>query len=167
MHCKAVYVREGLLFAHDLPLENSANSCLCFWLACLHFCFLYQSPSLSTCTVFDSISSNIDEILSINLSANVFFFGVFSVYQKDWLTYSGDTDRPGEFCYNFSFSNDLTQMVNFPTWIPLLFWIYFFLLTLLFLLQGLFFHWENLIMLFSQFPLTFGQTQNRMCCFIT
>ena len=25
------------------------------------------------------------------------------------------TDRPGELCYNFSISNDLTQMVKFPT----------------------------------------------------
>ena len=31
---------------------------------------------------------------------------------------SSGTDRPGEFCYNFSISNDLTQMVNFLTWIP-------------------------------------------------
>ena len=31
------------------------------------------------------------------------------------LTYSGGTDRPGELCYNFSISNDLNQMVNFPT----------------------------------------------------
>ena len=36
---------------------------------------------------------------------------------KHWLTYSGGTDRPGELCYNFSISNDLTQMVNFHTWI--------------------------------------------------
>ena len=34
------------------------------------------------------------------------------------MTYSGGTDRPGDFCYNFSVSNDLIQMVNFPTWIP-------------------------------------------------
>ena len=34
------------------------------------------------------------------------------------LTYSGGTDRPGELCYIFSISNDLTQMLNFPTWIP-------------------------------------------------
>ena len=27
------------------------------------------------------------------------------------------TDRPGEPCYDFSISNDPTQMVNFPTWI--------------------------------------------------
>ena len=54
----------------------------------------------------------------INPSANVFVFGDFNVHHKDWLTYSGGTDRPGELCYNFSISNDLTQMVNFPTQIP-------------------------------------------------
>ena len=65
--------------------------------------------------VFHSISSNIEEILSINPSANVFVFGDFNVHHKDWLTYSGRTDRPGELCHNFCISNDLTQMVNFPT----------------------------------------------------
>ena len=50
-------------------------------------------------------------------STNVFVFGDFNVHHKDWLTYSGGTDRPGELCYNF-ISNDLTQMVNFPMQIP-------------------------------------------------
>ena len=68
--------------------------------------------------VFDSILSNIDEVLLINPSANVFVFGVFNVHHKDWLTYSVGTDRAGEVCYNFSISNDLTQMANFPTQIP-------------------------------------------------
>ena len=54
----------------------------------------------------------------INPSANVFVFGDFNVHHKDWLTYSGGTDRPGEFCYNFSISNNFTQIVNFPTQIP-------------------------------------------------
>ena len=67
--------------------------------------------------VFDSISSNIDDVLPINPSANVFVFGDFNVHHKDCLTCSGRTDRPGELCYNFSISNDLTQIVNFPTWI--------------------------------------------------
>ena len=49
---------------------------------------------------------------------NVFVFGDFNVHHNDWLTYSSGTDRPGELCYNFSFANDLTQMVNFPTRIP-------------------------------------------------
>ena len=60
--------------------------------------------------VFDFISSNIDEVLSINPSANVFAFGDFNVHHKDWLTYSGGTDEPGELGYNFS--NDQTQMVT-------------------------------------------------------
>ena len=54
----------------------------------------------------------------IILSANVFAFGDFSIHHKDWLTYFSGTNRSGEFCYNFSISNDLTQMVIFPTWIP-------------------------------------------------
>ena len=69
---------------------------------------------------FDSISSNIDKVLSVNPSANVFVFGDFNVHRKDWLTCS--SDRPGELCYNFYnlkmiaiISNDLTQIIHFPT----------------------------------------------------
>ena len=169
MHGLAVYVKEGLPFPRDLPLEDSADSYLCFHLALLHAVFyffsLYRSPSLSLCTVFDciSFSCNIDEVLSINPSANVFLFGDFDVHHKHWLTYSGRTDKYAELCYNFSISNDLTQMVNFPTQIPecdshsMLFWIHLFLLTLVFALQWLSLHWETLIMMLSQLPLTFHQ----------
>ena len=123
MHDLAGYVKEGHPFSRDSSLENSANSYLCFRLALLHsmcyFFFLYQSPSSSLCSVFDAISSNIDEVLSINPFANVFVFGDFNVQHKDLLTYSGGgTDRPGEFCYNFFVSNDLTPMVDFATQIP-------------------------------------------------
>ena len=66
MHDLKVYVKEGLPFAWDLSLENSANSYLCFRLALLHsvsyFFFLYRSPSSPLCMVFSSISSNIDEV---------------------------------------------------------------------------------------------------------
>ena len=122
MHGLTVYVKEGLPFGWELSLENSADSYLCFQLALLYsvsyFFFLYRSPSSALCMVFDSISSNIDEVLSINPSANIFIFGDFNVHYKGWLTYSGGTDWPVELCYNFSVSNDLTQMVNFPTQIP-------------------------------------------------
>ena len=101
MHSLAVYVKEGLPLARDLSLENSADSYLCFRLALLHlvsyFFFLYQSPSSALLMVFDSISSNIDEVLSLNPSA-VFVFGDFNDHHKDWLTYSSGTDRPGELC---------------------------------------------------------------------
>ena len=96
MHGLTVYVKEGLPFVRDLPLKNSADSYLCFPLGLLcslsYFFFLYRSRSLSLCTVFDSISSNIDEVLSINPSTNIFVFGDFNVHHKDWLTYSGGTD---------------------------------------------------------------------------
>ena len=50
---------------------------------------------------FYALSSDIGEVLSINPSANIFFFGDFKVLYKDWLTYSGVSDRPGELCYSF------------------------------------------------------------------
>ena len=121
--------------------------------------------------VFDSISSNIDEALSINPSANVFVFGDFNVHHKDWLTYSGGTDRPGELCYNFSISNDLTQMVNFPTRIPdcdshspVL--LDLFISSDASICSTMAFQWEILIMLLPQFPLTFHQIHNGMSRFI-
>ena len=122
MHGLAVYVKEGLPFAWDLSQENPADSYLCFQLALLHsgsyFFFLYRLPSTPLCMVFDSISSNIDEVLSINPSANVFVFGDFNVHYKDLLIYSDGTDRPGELCYNFSISNVLILIVNFASRIP-------------------------------------------------
>ena len=122
MHGLAVYLKEGLPLARDVSLENSADSYLCFRLALLHsvsfFFFLYRSPSSSLCKVFGYISSNIEEVLLINPSANFFVFGDFNAHHKDLLTCSSATNRPGELCYNFSISNDLTQMVNFHTRIP-------------------------------------------------
>ena len=87
MHGVAGYVKEGLPFAQDLSLENSADSYLCFQLASLrsvlYFFFLYRPPSSSLCTVFDSISSKIGKVLSINSFANVFVFGDFNIHRKD------------------------------------------------------------------------------------
>ena len=106
MHGLTVYLKEGLPFAWDLSLENSGDSYLYFQLSLLHsvsyFFSLYRSPSSSLSTVFHSISSNLD----------------FNIHHKDWLTYSGGTDRRGELFYNFSIKNNLTQIVNFPTRIP-------------------------------------------------
>ena len=96
MHGLAVYVKEGLPCTYNLSQENLADSYLCFQLALLYsvsyFFFLYRSPSSALCTVFDSISSNIDEVLLINPSANVFVFGDPNIHHKDWLNYSGGTD---------------------------------------------------------------------------
>ena len=158
--------KRGLSFAQDLSLEKSADSYFCFRLALLHSLsccfFLYQSPSSLSWTVFDSISSSLDEALSTNPFANVFVFGDFNVHHKDWLSYSDGTDRPGKLCYNFFLSQMiLLRWLTFllgslnVTLTILLFWIYSFLLTLAFVLQWLSLHWEILFMLLSQFPFTF------------
>ena len=67
---------------------------------------------------FGSISSNRDEVLLINPSADAFVFGDINIHHKDWRSYSAGTNRSGKFCFNFFISNGLTQMVWFPTWIP-------------------------------------------------
>ena len=121
---------------------------------------------------FYSISSNIDEVLSINPSANLFVFGDFNVHHKDWLTYSGGTDRPGELCYNFLSQMTLLRWLTFllgsltVSLTFLLFWIYFYLLMLVFAIQWFCLYCEILIMLLPQFPMTFHQTQNGMLGFI-
>ena len=110
------------------------DSYLCFRLAfpysVSYFFFHYGSPLL-LCTIFHSISFNIDGVVLINPHANVIVY-------KDLITHSGGTDRGGELCYNFSISNDLTQMVKFSTQIPdcdSLLDVTFFLLGLVFFLQ--------------------------------
>ena len=99
----------------------------------------------------------------------MFIFGDLNVHLKDWLTYSGGTNRPGELCYHFLISNDLTQMV--PTQIPdcdspspALLDLFIssnisICSTLVFTPLG------NLIMLLSQFSLTFHKIHNGVPCF--
>ena len=154
-------MKEGLPLARDLSLESSADSYLCFGLALFfsvsYFFFLYRSPFSSLCTVFNSISSDMDEVLSISPSANVFVFGDFNAHHGGWITYSGGTDRPGELCYNSSISDDMT-LVGWLAFLlgsqalvltVLLFWISVFLQTQVFVLHWLSLHWEILIMLLS------------------
>ena len=107
MYGLAVYLKEGLSFVRDLSLQNSADSYLCFQMALIHslsyFFFLYQSPSLLLCKVFDVFLSIIGKVLLIKQCPNVFVFGDFNVLTHfNWLIYCCGTDRPGELCYNFA-----------------------------------------------------------------
>ena len=98
MHGLAVYVKEGLPFPRDLSLKTLQILMFSTSFTSLSvLLFFDQSPSSSLCTVFDFISPNINEVLSINPFANVFVFGDFNIHHKDWPTYSGGTDRPAEF----------------------------------------------------------------------
>ena len=53
-------------------------------------------------SITDPFFIHLDIVLSIDPSSNVFDFGYFVVHLKDWLTYSGGTDRPGEIYDSFS-----------------------------------------------------------------
>ena len=117
--------------------------------------------------VFDSISSNLDEVLLINPSANVFVFGDFNVHQKDLPILVELIDMVNFvmfFLPQMTLLRWLTFLLGSKTviLIVLLFWIYFFLLTLVFVPQWLSLHWEILITLLSQFPLTFHPIHNGM-----
>ena len=92
IHGLALYVREAPMF---LTSFTTLSVLLLFPLLSA-FCN-------SLCMDFDSISFNIDKFLSVNPSDNVFVFGDFLAHYKDWLTYSGRTDRPDEIL------NDLIQ----------------------------------------------------------
>ena len=131
MHGHENFVNEGLSFPQDVSLENSEDSYLYFRLALLHsMSFLLLFPL----SLFQSF---------LNLCV-IFAFEDFDVHHKDWVTHSIGTDRPGELCHNFSLSNDFTQTVNLPNQVPdthrLVFWIYFFILTLVFLFLIFFLH---------------------------
>ena len=79
-----------------------------FWTGFTSFHVLLLLIFFCLYAVFDAILSSIAEGLSISLPANVLVFGHFNVHHKDWLTYPGGTDRPGELCYNLSWWNRST-----------------------------------------------------------
>ena len=168
MHGLAVYVKQGLPFAWYLSLE--ALQILTYVFEWLYFTQCFASFSsidhlLRLCAQF-LILFHLTQIFLINTSANIFVFGDFNVHHKDWLTYSGRTDRPGELCYILS---DLTQMINFPTQIPD-YYSHSPALLDLFLSSDasicwLSFHCKILMML-SQFPLNLHQSFIGIPCFI-
>ena len=98
MYGLAVYVKEVVPFAWHFSLENSLNSCL-FLIGSTALSVVLLFPLLITFfTCFYSISSNIDEVLLVNPTVNMFALRDFYVYHTDLLTYSGGSDRSGELC---------------------------------------------------------------------
>ena len=104
LHGLVVYVNEVLPFAR---VSHSVS----------YFFFLYQSHFSSLSKVFDSVLSNIDEVLSIN---------PFLCLSLETLKFIIRTGVPilvelidlVNFVIIFFISYDLIQMVNFPTRIP-------------------------------------------------
>ena len=98
-------------------------------------------------TVFYSISSNIDEVLSINRSANIFVSGDFNVHHKTGLAILVELIDLVSSVITFTSQMTLVRWLTFllrsqtVILIVLLFWISFFLLMLVFVLQWLSLHW--------------------------
>ena len=128
-------MKEGLPFTWDLLQILIFLTGFTSLSSVSYYSFVYQSPSLSLCTDFYSVSSNIDEVLSINPSANVFVFG-------DFPTRIPDCDTHIAAVLDLFISSELV-----------------------FVLQWLSLHWKILIILLCQFPLTFHQILNGMTCF--
>ena len=150
MHILAVYVKERLPFPRDVSLETSSDFYLGFRLGLFHsvtyFFFLYRSPSSSLCTVFYSISFITHDVLSINPSANAFVFGDFMLIIRTGLPILVElinlVNSVIIFLSQMTLLRWLTFLLGSQTviLIVLLFWIYFFLLTLVFVLQWLSLH---------------------------
>ena len=71
MHDLSVYIKEGLPFARDLPLENSADSYLCFPLALLHsVSYFYFLPKMTKVPgdimILHKCTKNHDHMLSFS-----------------------------------------------------------------------------------------------------
>ena len=144
MHGLTVYVKEGLPFALDLSLEISMESYFMFthiiWMIIrkiTSYCRKISDKKLTILEYFDALFvilsvlllfSSIDHLLCLY---ERFLFLVYLTRMRvsqsshqlmclflETLTSIIRTDRSGEHCCNFSISNNLTQVVNFPTWIP-------------------------------------------------
>ena len=153
-----------------MPYTN--NDSLALLHSVPYFFSLYQSPSSSLSTIFDSISSSIDEVLSINPSVNMFVFGDLISITRTGSAILVELIDLGNSVIIFLSQMNLLRWLTFllgsltVILTVLLFWIYSFLLTLVFVLQWLSLHWEILIMMLSHFPLTFQYTQKGMPRFI-
>ena len=99
--------RRDCLLQGTCIFKNSEDSYLCFQQVLLHpvlTSFSSIGHHLRLCTVFHVTSSDIDELLSINRSADVFVILDSNVRHKDW-----------ELCYSFCIAIGFIRMVNFPT----------------------------------------------------
>ena len=101
--------------------HNPADFYLYFQLASLHsesyFFFLYQPPSSSCsfwCYFINEGYMNIDKVLSINPSVNVLSLETLTSIIRTGLSILVELIDMVN-CYNFSISNDLTRVENFPT----------------------------------------------------
>ena len=116
-----VYVRKNVPVCREFRFESLDHSFMCFRLSFLHsitfLFFLYRSPSSQDCSIIDVVSDSIDHALSLFPTSNICVFGDFNVHHVEWLG-SRSSDSAGTHVYNFSLTQSLTQIIDFPTRYP-------------------------------------------------
>ena len=176
MHGLAVYVKEGLPFALDVSLET---------LQILNYIFnwLYFTQCLTSFSSIDRLLQLCARFLilfcltQIRFSRSTHLLVLLSLETSTSITRTGlpILVRLIDLVNYVIIFLSQTTLLRWLTFLlasqaviltVLFFWISFFLLTLVFVLQWLSLHWEILIMLLSQFPLTFHQIHNGMPRFI-
>ena len=84
------FIRRREFLLNETYLYKTLKILIIFYTGFASFIFtffsLYRLHSCSLCTIFGAISPEIDEVLSINPSPNVFVFEDFNVHHKKWLT---------------------------------------------------------------------------------
>ena len=175
MHGLAVYVKEGLPFALDVSLET---------LQILNYIFdwLYFTQCLTSFSSIDRLLQLCARFLilfrltQIRFSRSTHLLVLLSLETSTSITRTGLPILVGlidlvNYVIIFLSQTTLLRWLTFllasqaVILTVLFFWISFFLLTLVFVLQWLSLHWE-ILMLLSQFPLTFDHIHNGMPRFI-
>ena len=119
----------------------------------LRFLLSITRKSSSLLLIFDTISSNIDEVLTISPYIDVFVFGDFNFHNKELFLVEliNLVNSATIFVSQMTLLRWLTFLLRsvVVTLSVFLFWICFFPLTLVFVLQWLSFNWEILIVFVS------------------
>lgn len=62
----------------------------------------------------DKIAENTDD----NPSAKIHICDDFNIHHKEWLVHSNKSDEEGRYCYDFSITYDLIQIIDKHTHVP-------------------------------------------------
>ena len=102
-------------FLHEVPSSFNPKG-VCYSLPGLAICVMEGPPLPWDFSLESSQAFYCSFLLALLQSMSYFFFFYQSPFFLLWLTnLSIGTGRPYKLCYNFSISNDLTQMVSFST----------------------------------------------------
>ena len=77
-------IRANFRLLERLFLRMKTILMFSFGSSTFYFYFLYRSPSSSSCSVVEAVSSNTDKVLILQPSANIMVCGDFNAHNTDW-----------------------------------------------------------------------------------